>query len=78
MPEDEARFRFLPWAILIAIAVVACLVWLNDNPIFGAQPETITLSLMLGLLASLAALQRRRTALAGAEGAEAPQVEAAA
>ena len=23
VPEDEARFRYLPWAILIAIAVVA-------------------------------------------------------
>ncbi len=46
----------------VAISIVACLVWLNDNPIFGAQPETITLSLMLGLLASMAALHRRRVA----------------
>lgn len=46
----------------IAISIIACLVWLNDNPIFGSQPETITLSIMLGLLASMAALRRRRLA----------------
>ena len=50
----------------IAIAVVACMVWLNDNPIFGAQPETVTLFLMLGLLATMAGLQRRRVAEAAA------------
>jgi len=62
----------------IAIAVVACLVWLNDNPIFGAQPETITLSLMLGLLATLAALHRRRTVEGGADASAGALAEAAA
>lgn len=46
----------------IAISIMACLVWLNDNPLFGAQPETVTLSLMLGLLATMAALHRSQAA----------------
>lgn len=45
-----------------AICLVACLVWLNDNPLFGAQPETVVLAMMLGMLASLAALERREAA----------------
>ena len=61
----------------IAISIIACMVWLNDNPIFGAQPETVTLSVMLGLLASLAAMHRRRVAEGGVEPL-APVVEAAA
>jgi O-antigen ligase len=41
-------------AAAAAYGAVACVVWLNDNPIFGAQPETVLLCTLLGVLSALA------------------------
>jgi hypothetical protein len=38
----------------LALALVLILLWLNDNPLYGGQVETITLALLLGTLAALA------------------------
>ena len=35
------------------ILLVATLVWLNDNPLFGSQPETVMAALFLGILAAV-------------------------
>lgn len=51
---------------MAAIIVLASVVWLNDNPLFGAQPETILLATMLGVLAALAATTTGRTSLSPA------------
>ncbi len=40
-------------ARLLVVEVAAVLIWWNDNPIFGAQPETIMFAVFLGLLASI-------------------------
>lgn len=45
-----------------AYCSVACVVWLNDNPIFGAQPETVLLCTMLGVLSALAVTAPRHEA----------------
>jgi O-antigen ligase len=39
-------------AILIMMVVI--LVWLNDNPLFGAQPETVLMAMFLGMFAAAA------------------------
>jgi O-antigen ligase len=44
--EFEATLR---WALLILIVV---LIWWNDNPLFGAQPETVYAALALGVMAT--------------------------
>jgi O-antigen ligase len=44
-PRIRATLR---WAVLVSALV---LIWANDNPVFGAQPETVTLALALGTLA---------------------------
>ena len=35
------------------ILLVATMVWLNDNPLFGSQPETVMAALFLGILAAV-------------------------
>ncbi len=35
------------------ILLVATMVWLNDNPLFGSQPESIMAALFLGILAAI-------------------------
>jgi hypothetical protein len=35
------------------ILLVATMVWLNDNPLFGSQPESIMAALFLGILAAV-------------------------
>lgn len=45
-PQDQELAR----AVLLVVGLV--LVWLNDNPLFGAQPETVVLAVAIGLLAS--------------------------
>lgn len=44
--EHHARF--------LALAALAVLVWLNDNPLYGGQPETILLAVTIGALAAIA------------------------
>ena len=46
--EDRAVFD------TIRLLLVVVLVWWNDNPLFGAQPETVLAATFLGLLASYA------------------------
>lgn len=38
----------LRWATLVLIVV---LIWWNDNPLYGGQPETVLAALALGTLA---------------------------
>ena len=35
------------------ILLVATLVWLNDNPLFGSQPESVMAAMFLGILAAV-------------------------
>ena len=35
------------------ILLVATLVWLNDNPLFGSQPESVMAAMFLGILAAI-------------------------
>jgi hypothetical protein len=44
--EFEVTLR---WALLVLIVVM---IWWNDNPLFGAQPETVFAALMLGTMAT--------------------------
>ena len=45
-PSERAVFS------TVRLALVAVLIWWNDNPLFGAQPETVLAALFIGLLAS--------------------------
>jgi hypothetical protein len=38
--------------------IVVIMLWLNDNPLFGAQPETVLLALFLGMFAAAPAILR--------------------
>lgn len=40
------------------VMIVVIMLWLNDNPLFGAQPETVFLALFLGLFAAAPAITR--------------------
>ena len=40
------------------IMIVVILLWLNDNPLFGAQPETVLLAMFLGMFAAAPAIVR--------------------
>jgi F0F1-type ATP synthase assembly protein I len=40
------------------VMIVVILLWLNDNPLFGAQPETVLLALFLGMFAAAPAILR--------------------
>ncbi len=42
-----------PVARTVAAMLVLVLIWWNDNPLFGAQPETVVFAVLLGLLASI-------------------------
>jgi O-antigen ligase len=46
--RDPAILGTLRWATLVLILV---LIWWNDNPLYGAQPETLSFALALGTLA---------------------------
>jgi O-antigen ligase len=37
----------------VVVLLVATMVWLNDNPLYGAQPETVMTALFLGILAAV-------------------------
>jgi hypothetical protein len=45
---DPAIQAVLRWATLVMVVV---LIWWNDNPLFGAHPETLLFALALGMLA---------------------------
>jgi O-antigen ligase len=40
------------------VMIVVILLWLNDNPLFGAQPETVFLAMFLGMFAAAPAIVR--------------------
>lgn len=40
------------------VMVVVIVLWLNDNPLFGAQPETVLIATFLGLFAAAPAVMR--------------------
>jgi O-antigen ligase len=40
------------------IMVVVILLWLNDNPLYGAQPETVLMAMFLGMFAAAPAILR--------------------
>ena len=42
------------WAVSLGLLLIV--VWLNDNPLFGAQVETILAALLVGTLAALSRL----------------------
>jgi O-antigen ligase len=46
--RDPAILATLRWATLVLIVV---LIWWNDNPLYGGQPETLLAALALGTLA---------------------------
>lgn len=52
-PGSESRrlLWFLAWG------VVLILIWLNDNPLFGGQPETVLLASFVGAIAALGRLR---------------------
>jgi O-antigen ligase len=50
------------------VLIVVILIWLNDNPLFGAQPETVLLATFLGMFASAPGIARAmRSSSSGAE-----------
>jgi O-antigen ligase len=51
----RVEWRTREWHQLwyLSLGLVLILVWLNDNPIFGGQVETITLAMFLGVIAGL-------------------------
>ena len=54
---DPSRSLYLCMrATLVMIVVI--MVWLNDNPLYGAQPETVLLALFLGMFAAAPAILR--------------------
>jgi O-antigen ligase len=50
--ELQANTRFM------ALGSLAVLVWMNDNPLYGGQPETITLAVLVGALAAVSRMVR--------------------
>ena len=52
----------LAYARCAAAIVLGIAVWFNDNAVFGNQPETVLLAVMLGVLAAIPALDRRTDA----------------
>jgi O-antigen ligase len=47
---DPALFVSTRAAVIL---LVATMVWLNDNPLFGSQPETVMAAMFLGILAAV-------------------------
>jgi O-antigen ligase len=42
-----------PQAWVMTLGLVLVLVWLNDNPLYGGQPETVLTALLVGSLAAI-------------------------
>ena len=51
--EPGSAARRLLW--FLAFGVVLIVVWLNDNPLFGGQAETVLLAVLIGLIGALGA-----------------------
>jgi O-antigen ligase len=49
-PADELRRE----AVVMALGLVLLLVWLNDKPLFGGQPESVLGAVLIGTLAATA------------------------
>jgi O-antigen ligase len=43
-----------PQAWVMSLCLLLVLIWLNDNPLYGGQPETVLLALLVGTLAAVA------------------------
>jgi O-antigen ligase len=65
--ERWRQARFLTFGALLP------LVWLNDNPLYGGQPETVLLAITLGSLVALARLRPAEEEELVVPAAEAPQ-----
>jgi O-antigen ligase len=50
--------RLYPCLRATLVMLVVIMVWLNDNPLFGAQPETVLLATFLGMFAAAPAILR--------------------
>jgi hypothetical protein len=50
---DQALYLCMR-ATLVLLVVI--LIWLNDNPLYGAQTETVLLAIFLGIFASAPAI----------------------
>jgi O-antigen ligase len=48
----------LTWTIAMALLLV--LVWLNDNPLYGGQPETVLAAVLVGALVAISRMSARR------------------
>ena len=57
--DPELSADALAYARCAAAIVLGIAVWFNDNAVFGNQPETVLLAVMLGVLAAIPALNRR-------------------
>jgi O-antigen ligase len=51
--QSAANPEVYELAALATTILVVILVWWNDNPLYGAQPETVLAATMIGLLAAL-------------------------
>ena len=49
----------LAYARCAAAIILGVAVWFNDNAVFGIQPETVLLAVMLGVVAAIPAVDRR-------------------
>jgi O-antigen ligase len=52
------RLLYLCMRVTLVMLLVI-MIWLNDNPLYGAQPETVLMALFLGMFASAPAILRR-------------------
>jgi O-antigen ligase len=54
------RHELWPQAWVMSLGLVVMLIWLNDNPLFGGQPETVIPALFVGGLAATSRMVPRR------------------
>jgi hypothetical protein len=53
-----------PVALVSALGLLLAVVWYNDNPLYGGQPETVLPALFVGILVAIAQLTAPRDAAA--------------
>jgi hypothetical protein len=56
-----------PQAWAMSLGLLLMLIWLNDNPLFGGQPETVIPALFVGALAATSRIAQRGPTLKGAD-----------
>ena len=61
-PADDLRRE----AVVMALGLLLLLVWLNDKPLFGGQPESVLGAVLVGALAATARLVSTRKRRSGA------------